>query len=233
MPSGELEKMQIYAYRDPKMGSDSKVGDMFSAMMNPETYARDIKMEFNETQGQGTSGNAPPFRLKLPDEMSFEFVFDNTGIIDGKPREDIAKELEVFEELMMGYDGKTHEPKFFKLAWGTLIFKGRCTGLLINYKLFNPDGSPARAICKVSLKALIEDEERVAADNSQSPDLTHMRTVQRGDTLPLMCFRIYGDAAFYPEVARVNGLVSFRNLQPGTELQFPPLDAARVKGGSA
>lgn len=225
MDKGELEKMRIYAYRDPAMGKDAEVdGSPFIAMMNPETYSIETKMEFNDEQGQGTSGNEPAFQLKNPEEMSFEFLFDNTGIIDKAPREDISEELDKFKELLMGYDGETHEPKFFKLAWGTLVFKGRCTGLLVNYKLFNADGSPMRAVCKVTLKAFIQDDERVAEENAQSPDLTHVRVVKAGDSLPLMCFVIYGDARHYIEVARFNGLTNLRRLVPGTELLFPPLD---------
>ena len=48
--------------------------------------------------------------------------------------------------------------------------------------------------------------------------------MQEGDSLPLMCHRIYGDARYYLEVARTNALVDFRSLRPGTELLFPPLE---------
>lgn len=222
---GELEKMRIFAYNAPELGSDSQVGE-FVAMMNPETYSIETKMEFNESQGQGTSGNQPRFELKLPEEMSFEFLFDNTGIIDGEARKDLGQEIQDFSIFLMGYDGDTHEPKFFKLAWGTLVFKGRCTGLNISYKLFNPDGSPIRAICKVTFKEFKEENLRIAEENNQSPDLTHVRVVKEGDSLPLMCYRIYGDARYYLEVARSNGLVNFRSLKPGTELLFPPFHNA-------
>jgi hypothetical protein len=126
----------------------------------------------------------------------------------------------------MGYDGSTHEPKFFKLVWGTLLFKGRCTGLNIAYKLFNPDGAPIRAICKVTFKEFKEENLRVAEENNQSPDLTHYRVVKKGDTLPLMCFLIYGDSRHYLEVARANKLVNFRRLPVGEVLSFPPFEKA-------
>lgn len=224
MEAGELEKMQIFAYNDPVLGRDSQVGEPFTAMINPESYSIEAKMEFNDSQAQGTSGNQPRFELKLPEEMSFEFLFDNTGIIDGKPRADIGQELQDFSTFLIGYDGETHEPKFFKLAWGTLIFKGRCTGILITYKLFNPNGAPIRAVCKVTFKEFKEENLRVAEENAQSPDLMHVRVVKAGDTLPLLCHRIYGDARYYLEVARANGLANFRRLAPGQQLFFPPFE---------
>jgi hypothetical protein len=228
MPNGQLEKMKIYAYNNPELSTQHQVGEPFTAMMNPETYTIDTKMEFNLRQGHGTSGSQPRFELKLPEEMSFEFLFDNTGIIDGNPSENLTQKIQDFAIFLMGYDGSTHEPKFFKLAWGTLLFKGRCTGLNIAYKLFNPDGAPIRAICKVTFKEFKEENLRVAEENNQSPDLTHYRVVKKGDTLPLLCFLIYGDSRHYLEVARANKLVNFRNLTVGEELSFPPFDKAAV-----
>jgi hypothetical protein len=220
--NGQLEKMKIYAYNNPELSTAHQVGQPFVAMMNPETYAIDKKMEFNLKQGHGTSGHQPKFELKLPEEMSFEFLFDNTGIIDGQPSTDLMQKIEDFSELLMGYDGDTHEPKFFKLVWGTLLFKGRCTALNIAYKLFNPDGAPIRAICKVTFKEMKEEKLRVAQEDNKSPDLTHYRIVKKGDTLPMMCFLIYGDARYYLEVARANKLINFRKLNIGDELFFPP-----------
>jgi hypothetical protein len=216
--------MKIYAYNNPELGTRHQVGGPFIAMMNPETYTIDTKMEFNLRQGHGTSGSQPRFEKKLPEEMAFEFLFDNTGIIDGRPSENLTQKIQDFEAFLMGYDGSTHEPKFFKLVWGTLLFKGRCTGLNIAYKLFNPDGAPIRAICKVTLKEFTEENLRVREERNSSPDLTHFRVVKKGDTLPMMCFLIYGDPRHYLEVARANNLANFRDLTVGDELYFPPFD---------
>lgn len=223
MALGELKKLTIYAFNNPELGPRHLVGEPFVALINPETYALDAKMEFRQAQGQGTTGNQQPFEYKPPEELSFEFLFDNTGIIDGRPKENIYLDLETFSELLMGYDGSTHEPKFFLLVWGTLLFKGRCTALSINYKLFNPDGAPIRAVCKVTFKEFKEDNLRVAEDGAQSPDLTHYRIVKKGDTLPLLCYQVYGDSRYYLQVARVNKLNNYRNLRTGQELFFPPV----------
>lgn len=220
---GEFEKMTIYAYNNPDL-SDAHQKGKFVAMINPENYTLDIKMEFTDGQGQGTTGAQPRFKLKTPEELAFEFLFDNTGIIDGKRRENLTTDIQDFAIFLMGYDSESHEPKFFKLVWGTLLFKARCTGLNIAYKLFNPDGAPIRALCKTTFKELKEEELRASQDAAQSPDLTHYRVVKKGDTLPLMCYKIYGDSKYYLQVARVNRLINFRELEPGSELFFPPIE---------
>ena len=94
----------------------------------------------------------------------------------------------------------------------------------INLKLFKPDGTPIRAIATVKFKSSIEEQKRAAKENKSSPDLTHSRVVKQGDTLPLMCYSIYGDPKYYLQVAQVNGIGNFRQLIPGTSLFFPPIE---------
>jgi phage tail protein X len=184
-------------------------------------------VEYQESQGQGTSTAQQRFTVKKPEEISFELLIDGTGILDGKPRSDggdISADITKLRDLLLKYEGDIHEPKHFQVVWGTGLYKGRCTGLNISYKLFNPGGKPIRAVCKVTFKGSVEDNLRTAEERRSSPDLTHYRVVQQGDTLPLMCYRIYGSSAYYLQVARVNGLTNLRNLQPGTELFFPPIE---------
>ncbi|WP_132056074.1 CIS tube protein [Pseudocnuella soli] len=226
---GELKKVKIYAYTnidmaDSHLAQVEGIANPYTALINPETYTVDIKYEFQNSQGQGTTGGQQQFKVKYPEEMSFDFLFDNTGIIDGKPKPDIADDIAQFKKFLMDYDGNIHEPRFFKLVWGTDLFKGRCSGLNIAYKLFNPDGAPIRALCKVTLKEATEEERRVLEQHDRSPDLTHYRVVKKGDTLPWMCYNIYGDPRYYLQVAAANQLSNFRNLVVGDELFFPPVE---------
>src|SRR3954465_12475568 len=108
--------------------------------------------------------------------MSFEFLFDNTGIIDGEPRKSVAYDLQKFREVVIDYKGDSHEPRHFKLVWGdNSIFKGRVTAVSIPHKLFNSNGTPIRAVAKVTFKSSIEEEKRAATEDKQSPDLTQSR----------------------------------------------------------
>ncbi|MCX6218594.1 LysM peptidoglycan-binding domain-containing protein [Spirosoma sp.] len=232
MATGKLEKMLILGFKDSKEAenggkAEAKANEAyFEALINPETYTLDYKLKFSESgQGQGTSGKQLKYEYTEPEEITFEFLFDNTGIIDDKPRENIADDIKRFKKVLIEYKGDSHEPRHFKLVWGeNSIFKGRVTELSITYKLFNPDGSPIRAVAKVKFKSSIEELKRAAKENKSSPDLTHIRLVKAGDTLPLMCQRIYGDARYYLQIAALNGLTNFRRLVPGTELVFPPID---------
>lgn len=205
-------------------GGIPEVRDKFEALINPETYTIDYKVKMSEVQAPGTIGVQAKFVYTLPEELTFEFLFDNTGIIDGKPKKDgIFDDVNHFRELLTKYRGDSHEPYHLKLVWGNLIFKGRAIELGITYKLFNSDGQPIRALAKAKFKGSIEEKKRALQQDNQSSDLTHIRKVKAGDTLPLMCHRIYGDSRYYLQVAQVNGLGNFRFLTPGTDLVFPPI----------
>jgi len=226
--NGKLEKMLILAFADSKKAEDGglkEADDSFEALINPETYTLDYKLKFSESgQGHGTSGKQLKYEYTAPEEITFEFLFDDTGIIDGKPRDSIAEDIKKFKKVLIEYKGDAHEPRHFKLVWGeNSIFKGRVTEVSITYKMFKHDGTPIRAIAKVKFKSSIEEQKRAAKENKSSPDLTHIRKMKSGDTLPLMCFRIYGDPKYYLQVAKVNELGNFRNLAPGTEIVFPPI----------
>ncbi|AVA23118.1 MULTISPECIES: hypothetical protein [unclassified Rhizobium] len=226
--SGKHGKMLILAFSDSKKaesGGVAEADEAFEALINPETYTLAYKLKFGEGgQGQGTSGKQLKYEYTEPAEMSFEFLFDNTGVIDGEPRESVSEDLQRFKEVVIDYKGDAHEPRHFKLVWGeNSIFKGRVTAVDIIYKLFNSSGTPIRALAKVTFKSSIEEEKRAAKEDKQSSDLTHVRVVKLGDTLPLLCFRIYGDSRRYLEVAAKNGLDNFRTLKPGTTLRFPPI----------
>jgi len=96
-------------------------------------------------------------------------------------------------------------------------------GVLPNLNIRITDGKPIRAVCKVTLRELKPEELRVIEEANQSPDLTHYRVAKKGDTLPLMCYRIYGDSKYYWQVAKANKLSNFRLVQPGQEIFFPPI----------
>ena len=238
MASGKLEKMLILAFdnsQDAESGGKLEAKDSYEALINPETYTLDYKLKFSESgQGQGTSGKQLKYEYTEPEEITFEFLFDDTGIaqdeMDGRPRVSVVDGIKKFKDVLIAYKGDAHEPRHFKLVWGeNSIFKGRVTEVSIIYKLFKPDGTPIRAVAEAKFKSSIEEIKRAAKEDKRSPDLSHVRKVKAGDTLPLMCYQIYGDPKYYLQVAEVNGLANFRSLKEGMNLLFPPLDKTAGK----
>lgn len=244
--TGKLEKMKIKAY--DKAGNEL----VYSALVNPETYTVKHKIIYDSTvQPAGNPGKELQYSHTPPPDLQFDFLFDSTGVIpvplegiagalsnipiagavagalSNTKKYNILDEIETFKKIVLNYDGDIHEPRTVELIWGTLYFKGKLTSLQFNYKLFQPDGVPIRAIATAAFSGTVEDDLRKAQKKNNSPDLTHIRVVKEGDTLPLMAYKIYGDPAYYLEVARVNKITNFRNLTPGEEIFFPPVNKSK------
>jgi hypothetical protein len=235
---GELVKLQISAFTDPKFHKKVAGGE-FRTLLNPEKYSYKYKIEHNKKQASGTSAAASKFNKILPENFELDFIFDRTGVIVdyGPPSKElekptvfrdegtgIKKDIEAFKKVVLKYNGKHHRPNFLIITWGTLLFKGTLEEMDITYKLFKPDGTPLRATVHARFKGFIEDKLRSAKENNSSPDLTHIRYVEHGDTLPLMAYRIYGDSKYYLEVAKANDLINFRKLKVGQKIFFPPIE---------
>jgi nucleoid-associated protein YgaU len=93
----------------------------------------------------------------------------------------------------------------------------------IEYLLFTPKGVPLRCKLTTQFTQYLSAEKLQLKARKSSSDMTHRRTVVAGDTLPLLCFKIYQDSKYYIDVARANRLDSFKNLEPGRQIFFPPL----------
>ncbi len=225
IPTGKLEKMKITSFSAPEMGAGDKV-DEFEVYINPENYSQEYKIEYNKEQGDGTSSPPLKFTRMPPQEMSFEFLFDRTGALPDSPvrPRGVMPDIEFLKKMTYDFNGDIHRPPYLFIAWGELEFKCVLAGLNIQYKLFRPDGTPIRAVVRGTFKQFTDEELRTLEENTNSPDLTHIRVVKSGDTLPLMAKRIYGDSKYYLDVARVNHLTSIHQLEPGKELIFPPLE---------
>lgn len=229
--SGSLEKMKIAAYEKPSFIGDP--AHTTTVYINPASYSQTFKICYNDRQGQGSPGGSPDFNRIPSTTLKLELVFDGTGVVPSplpgiQPFSDdgIKKQLDAFRKVVFGYDGKVHSPYYLKLTWGTLEFCCRLSSLAIDYTLFKPDGTPLRARATATFIAFSSEEKLDLEADNQSADLSHLVTVKAGDTLPLLCYDIYGSSTHYLEVARVNGLDEFRHLTPGTQLLFPPLQDA-------
>ncbi|MCF6331937.1 MAG: hypothetical protein L3J11_01525 [Draconibacterium sp.] len=234
--SGELIKLKIKAYSDEQFSQEVSEGE-FKTLLNPEKYVFKYKIEQNDDQASGTSSSAPRFNKALPEDLDLEFIFDRTGVItdygssgskDDKTFKDegggIIDDIENFKRVIFDYNGNEHKPNYLIISWGTLLFKGTLSEMGITFKLFKADGTPLRAVATAKFKGFVEDNLRVAKENNSSPDLTHVRIVKQGDTLPLMAFRIYGDSKYYLEVAKANEITNFRKLKVGQRIYFPPIN---------
>jgi nucleoid-associated protein YgaU len=223
---GELKKLQIQAYKDLAF---SQAAGTYTIQINPETYKHNHKTAFTKNDSTDTAGVTTKFYVQDPQTLTFEFYLDATvafpTVSAVVPKiTSVATEITKLKTVAYSYNGEIHSPNYLKLQWGAgLIFQCRLTQMDIDYSLFAPDGTPLRAKINVSFEEYLSPDEIVKRSKKSSPDLTHARIVQDGDSLPLMCYRIYGDSRHYIRIAEFNRLDNFRRLEVGTQILFPPL----------
>lgn len=203
-------------------------GKEYRLMINPSEFSHTRSICYNTRRTLGQTSNPARFSAMNPDKIAFNVVFDGTGVIPSRKDQpdDVAGQLKAMCDVIYKYQGKVHEPNHLRVAWGTLSFDCRLTTFDTTYTLFKSGGAPLRAKVALALTGFATPEDAVRTASPSSPDLSHTVLVVAGDTLPLLCLRIYGDARYYPEVAAFNGLSSFRRLEPGLRLHFPPLASA-------
>lgn len=231
----KLKKLSITAYSTK---TKAKKGEI-ELQINPESLNFDLEGETPDAEfggykisGSPESASAEPPSYK-PMRLNFEFYLDATGVVKmpfSLKMKGITGWIEEFKNLTYYFHGTDHTPYYVKLGWGDVFksrkfrtYKWRLKSLDIDYSLFNPDGEPLRAKLRCLFEEYFTPGEQQKIVQNSSPDLTHAVMVQSGDTLPLMCQRIYGNCAYYPEVARINGLSNVYRIKPGERLLFPPL----------
>ncbi len=227
MPLPVPTKLKITAYSDP--GFNTKVGE-FEVWINPASYSRKTQIVYNDRQAQGSAGPSPEFNRIADENVSFELMFDATGVIPPPSptsyTNGVADAINQLLTVTAIMNGGIHSPNYLILAWAQLQFQCVLKTIDISYTLFMPDGTPLRAKVQASFQSYSSEALLAKKTKKNSPDMTHLVTVKAGDTLPLLCYNVYGDSGYYRQVAAANGLIDFRNVAPGTELIFPPLSGA-------
>ncbi len=248
---GIIDKMRIEVFPNNKF-EESDIQNTIFVQVNPESYTLNQEVQYCEGQTMGATSQDLKFSKIESEEINFDFIFDSSGVLppmkikEGQqkktplsdsiieaikpaianpfePGATIEKDLDKFKELISGYDGKAHQTRYLKLLWGSFEFKCRLVSLSIEYKLFRPDGRPIRANARCNFKATLSVKEMKERQNQQSSDITHEKIVAQEDIMTLMTERIYGQNQYYIDVARINKMLSFRKLNVGQALRFPPI----------
>ena len=237
-----LEKLSIYQW-DEAAGSD--VGAAFEVMFNPKSYVtrhgnsylgnKKVPTPSDNSGGSDmspeSSQSSASFLGSKAESLELSLTFDGTGttqygltsLFSGITS--VKEQVLAFLSLCVNIDESTHMPNCLRVQWGIIDFRCRLKSNTITYNLFDKAGEPLRAEMSVVFEALPgATVTNLGAQELSSPDLTHTHMVTAGDTLPLLVKNIYGSSKYYLQIARINKLDNFRQLEPGQTLLFPPLE---------
>lgn len=220
-----ISKLTLTAYRE-KRGVLSRIPGRFpfSVMLNPEYVSIESGIKYttvdaDQNQDQQKFASYEITKVEIP-----KIILDATGAVPKAEWPDRCESIKDMIFLLQGavcdLDDESHQPPIVELCWGPIYLFVRMTKCTTKYVLFNSKGTPLRAEVTLTLESYESEND---SSKKKSPDLTHLVEVKAGDTLPLMCDRIYNDSSYYLQIARINGLTNFRQIKPGTMLEFPPM----------
>lgn len=229
----EVAKLTIEAYADADF--ETPLDRVFTVMYNPTTYSQNYKSVWVRQAPTGGTAETQTFTGIKSDSVSFEFLFDGTGVsgVGGTAVElnpdmgeigYVQEQIDAFMDITHNMNSDTHEPNFLVLSWGEFIFQGVMENATINHKLFHSSGVPLRSTINATFIESVTRSQQAAQARRSSPDLTHYRIVKNGENLPLIAKKIYGDPSLYLELARVNGINNIRKLKAGQKLVLPPIN---------
>jgi len=217
-----LQPIILTAYTDENYTSAID-GLKYKTMINPDSITWQRSIEYNKKQPPNTSSPSQKFKATPSDQLNFDIVIDCTGVVDPN-RLSMNNEIASLEKTVFTFNGKIHRPNFIKIQWGQgFNFNGVLDSFNTTYSLFKPDGTPLRAKVSLHFSLYVAPKTVKKLDNSTSPDITHLVTVQQGMTLPQLCRNVWNDDSYYVQVARYNDLNKFRNLSGIETLLFPPI----------
>ena len=218
--------MEIKGYQDRSRSSE--VADSpFSAKVTPENLHRSMRNVYSRFNAFNSSGEETHYNNGEASQLSIDFVLEASGLntevaLMPETPEPCLDQLNNFIKLCYDMNGDIHEPNFLTITWGDLVYECRLLEMDYKFDKFNQTGQPLRISVHAVFLEDVSHDERLKREGKNSPDLTHVRFVKQGDSLPALCQDVYKDADFYLKVASYNKMNHFRDLEVGQKILFPP-----------
>jgi nucleoid-associated protein YgaU len=212
---------------------ESALGDKVEAWFNPKefTLTRSNKWEMKPVSGQGHPPG-PQFGGAEPQKVSIDLLLDDSESPSGDVTRVCGTLLGMMDAKVKAAGKNANRPPTVTFGWGSLLvpFKAVMDSLSIQYLLFRPDGTPIRAIAKVSLTSVEKFTTQSGGGGlkRQNPTTTGIAGVRShyvrdGDSLQSIAYAAYGDATKWRVIAEANGIDNPVKLRRGTVLSIPNL----------
>ncbi|MEM7371300.1 MAG: peptidoglycan-binding protein [Bacteroidota bacterium] len=220
------EAFYIFSYsEDPSLNSPPPPDQAytFKADINPTKWSHKGAIKFDSETTPSNASQTNAHKGYDGDGLDVELLLDGT-VIYSDDAKTVKEQVEQLYKSVYNFDGEVHQPRYLIVSYGEFGFKCKLENINVEYQLFTPEGEPIRAKVSLSFKGAVHPKASELAAHKRSPDLTRILTVRQGDTLPIMCDKLYKSPHYYLQVAEINGLTNFRELEIGAQILFPPLE---------
>jgi hypothetical protein len=222
MSTNSAKIFSIEGYEDSDF--KKKIG-LFQLQVAPDKFDISFGQNPSETSknvnGDVLVAGSPGKELR---DLSFSFLIDNSGVFPQLPSgcnkigSSIMPAVNLLNKITVLVDDDSHTKPFVWAIWSDLQIQGRVSNVSYNYSFFNENGEPIRASVSMQITEIATEKP-----TQRSPDISRMPSVKDGDNLVKFCEDFYDDKNFYLKIAELNNLSSFRALDRGKRLEFPPI----------
>jgi nucleoid-associated protein YgaU len=221
---------RLQRYNPPTAGNDRPGGVMGAPirfMFNPNQLALTKSASWlPHVARDAESSGIAEFSGAQPRTLSLEIFLDATDTHSRDVLTRVEALLTCCVPTKASIAAKAPSPPWVKFSWGqfqTVSFFSYVSQISATYTLFDPDGTPLRANCSLTLN---EISGSTPGQNPTSGGLsaTKVHRIAAGDSLELLAFQEYGDPTAWRVIAEANNIDDPVRLRPGTQVLLPSAD---------
>ena len=223
--SNDTKLEKAYLTITPVAGDGSSAGSAqtLALRFNPTDYRVAKKGSWVRTAARSAKQAGPlQWRGAQPSRMTLTVLLDASDSTTGSVLADAQTLLSCCSPTAESLSRNEPCAPYVRFGWGaTTGFTAVVHEVDVTFTLFRNDGQPCRATATLTLE---EVDTPTARQNptSGAKAATRSHTVVAGDRLPLIAFRMYGDATRWRTIAEANDIDDPLVLHPGTTLLVPP-----------
>lgn len=218
----KLEKAYLTILPVVADGSSAGSATTLALQFNPTEYRVAKSAQWMRTSSRAAKQAGPLQWLGAgPSRMSMTVFLDESDSTSGSVLTDAETLLSCCAPTAESLARNQPSAPFVTFGWGTTTgFTAVVHEVDVTYTMFRNDGQPCRASVSLTLEQV---DLPTARQNPTSGGraVTRTHTVVAGDRLPLIAYRMYGDATLWRLLAEANHLDDPMVLRPGETLLVP------------
>ena len=204
-------------------------GERLSCLFNPKEITITKSSQWKRSPNRGSRDSSQPeFVGTNPRTLKMDLLFEGWETGAGDVSADVDKLFTWTTPTQESINNNQPQPPLVVLHWGAKsYFEVYVKQVQAKYTLFDPQGSPVRAVVTCTF------EETPMAAEGQNPTSggragSRTHTVVEGESLQSIAYREYREPSRWRAIALTNGIDDPLRLRPGKSLLIPPTGQAAL-----
>jgi nucleoid-associated protein YgaU len=208
--------------------TNTVTGERIPVMFNPEEYSVNKENNFAQVAVPGlrspliqfVHGNLKTLEMELFLD-TYEQHVEGSRVLNSAGED--VRNLTRKVSGLLDIDPSTHAPPVLLFTWGSLSLRCVLSRVTQRFILFKPDGTPVRARLQVTFSEFTNAELEARETKRETADYSKLYVAKQGETLDVVAWRVYCNAALWRAIALHNDIDDPRMLPPGLRLLIPQL----------